>query len=131
MIQLQFCAKIIILKFSQKFRRTIRDGKLFITRAKFKFEHGKRIESAGRGVGVPDPKLSAGTKFLVIIYFLNYCMELIYLHYLLMFPNGLTRSVQCLFVAAYANIEFSWTRVFKVRTLVHCNQWQRFAISCS
>jgi hypothetical protein len=38
-----------------------------------------------------------------------------------LFPNGLTRSVHCLLVAANVNIEFSWTRVFKVKTLVHCN----------
>jgi hypothetical protein len=45
--------------------------------------------------------------------------------------NGLTRSVHHLLVAANVNILFSWTRFFKVRTLVHCNQWQRVAISCS
>jgi hypothetical protein len=48
--------------------------------------------------------------------------------YMGLFPNGLTRSVHRLLVAANVNIEFSWTRVFKVRTLVH---WQRVAISCS
>jgi hypothetical protein len=45
--------------------------------------------------------------------------------------NSWTRSVHRLLVAANRNTELSWTKVFGIRILVPCTQWQRVAISCS